>query len=102
MAIWRRAFRLRNFESVGRQIIAGAEAASAAKSPVAGEKHIGAPPDGGSTEGRRMGLSHGHLSALRVPRRGSHLLFPPYPGLREPVGSLAPRYTLSPSIDKFW
>ena len=43
-----------------------------------------------------MGLSHGHLPALRVPRRGSHLLFPPYPGLREPVGSLAPRYSLPP------
>ena len=88
--------RERNFESVGRQTIAGAEAASAAKSPVAGEKQIGAPPDGGPTEGRRMGLSHGYLSTLRVPRRGSHLLFPPYPGLREPVGSLAPRYSLPP------
>ncbi|MBR2125604.1 MAG: hypothetical protein IJ943_02595, partial [Akkermansia sp.] len=50
----------------------------------------------GPTEGRRMGLSFGHLPALRVPRRGSHLLFPPYPGLREPDGSLTPRYSLSP------
>ena len=46
--------RERNFESVGRQTIAGAEAASAAKSPVAGEKHIGVPPNGGPTEGGRL------------------------------------------------
>ena len=51
-------------KSAGRQTIAGAEAASAAKSSVASEKHIGAPPDGGPTEGRRMGLSLGYLPPL--------------------------------------
>ena len=61
----RRAHPPSRFKSAGRQTIAGAEAASAAKSPVAGEKHIGAPPDGGPTEGHRMGLGHGHLSAAR-------------------------------------
>ena len=63
--------RPQGFKSGGRQIIAGAEAASAAKSPVTDEKRKEAPPNGGPTEGRRMGLSHGHLSALRIPRRGS-------------------------------
>ncbi len=62
-------------KSVGRQKIAGAEAASAAKSPVTDEKRKEAPPDGGPTDTHRMGLSLGHLSALRVPRRGSHVLF---------------------------
>ena len=47
------------------------------------------------------GLSLGHLSALRVPRRGFHFISSPYPGLREPVGSLAPRYSLSPRNGAF-